>query len=80
MKLFTEHPKSIGESYFEHMRIAVTFGLKMMGGGLACMIHGLFPFLFQTTGSRTVLKLSEKFLNRFAANNNKTSPSSEPQP
>jgi len=26
MKLFTEHPRSIGETYFQHLRAAFGFG------------------------------------------------------
>ena len=54
---FTEHPATVGESYWEHQRFATGVGLKMILGGLACMIHGLVPFLFVTTGSRTIKAL-----------------------
>lgn len=64
MKIFTDHPRSVGESYLQHMRLALTFGSKMVFGGLACMIHAIFPFLFVTTGSQTALKLCENFLHR----------------
>lgn len=64
MNVFTKHPHSIGEGYFQHMRFALTYGSKMVGGGLACMVHAIFPFIFQTTGSRMAVKLSEKFLTR----------------
>lgn len=64
MNIFTKHPHSIGETYLQHLMMALTFGGKMVCGGLACMIHGFFPFLFETTGSRTAIKLSEKFLKR----------------
>lgn len=64
MNLFTKHPRSIGESYFQHMRVALTFGSKMVLGGLACMIHAIFPFLFETTGSRMAIHLAKKFLTR----------------
>lgn len=68
MNIFTKHPRSIGETYFQHMRFAMTYGGKMMAGGLACMIHAIFPFVFQTTGSRMAIKLSEKFTNRTGMN------------
>lgn len=66
MKLFTNHPHSIGESYIQHMFAAFTFGIKMVFGGLACIIHAIFPFLFVSTGSQTVKKLYAIFLNRTA--------------
>ena len=52
MKVFTEHPHSVGETYFEHMRFALRFGARMLIGGLAAIVHAVFPFLCITTASR----------------------------
>lgn len=57
MKLFTEHPRSVGETYLEHMGMAGGFGARMILGGLACLVHGLLPFLFTKTGSRAITEL-----------------------
>lgn len=57
MKFFTEHPRSVGETYFEHMETAFRFGGAMVVGGLACLVHGLIPRLFMRTASRTVQEL-----------------------
>jgi hypothetical protein len=54
---FTSHPASVGETYGEHLTFAARVGGRMMLGGLACMLHGLLPFLFTRTGSRTILAL-----------------------
>jgi hypothetical protein len=59
---FTAHPASVGESYVEHLRAAAGFAIAMIGGGLACLVHGLFPFLFTTTGSRTIGALHERMV------------------
>lgn len=61
-RLFTEHPASVGESYLTHLVAASGFGLRMLAGGCACLIHGLLPFLFTTTGSRTVAALHERMV------------------
>jgi len=53
----TEHPASVGENYFEHLRQASGFAISMMGGGLACLIHAVLPFLFTRTGSGIVASL-----------------------
>ena len=50
-KLFTEHPHSIGETYFEHLICAAGYGLRMIFSGIAAIIHSFFPFLFETTAS-----------------------------
>ncbi len=60
MRLFTEHPASVGQSYGAHLLFAARVGGRMMLGGLACVIHGLLPFLFQTTGSRTIRALHDE--------------------
>jgi len=59
-RLFTEHPASVGETYGEHWRFATGTGLTLIGAGLACLVHGLVPFLFTTTGSRIVRSLAAR--------------------
>ncbi|NJM50025.1 MAG: hypothetical protein HC843_03375 [Sphingomonadales bacterium] len=58
-RLFTDHPASVDESYFEHFRFAVKFGLRMMGGGIGAMVHALIPGLCQSTGSNTIRTLND---------------------
>lgn len=58
-RLFTEHPASVGESYGEHLVMAGSFGLRMMLGGVACLIHAVLPFLFVRTGSVQISTLHE---------------------
>ncbi|WP_336986761.1 DUF6356 family protein [Altererythrobacter aquiaggeris] len=53
-KAFTEHPASVGETYFQHFRHANGFGIRMVLGGFACMLHGFLPFLFVRTGSKQI--------------------------
>ena len=59
---FVEHPRSVGETYFEHLRAASFFGISMVVGGLGCLVHALLPNLFATTGSRTVKRLHERMV------------------
>lgn len=40
---------------------AVGCGVKMILGGLACIVCGPFPFRFARTNSRTVSALHEQF-------------------
>jgi hypothetical protein len=58
-RLFIDHPQSVGESYGQHAGFAMGLGLRMVWAGLACMMHGLLPFLFVKTGSRCIRELSE---------------------
>ena len=56
---FTTHPREVGESYLEHGAFACRYGVRMTLGGLAALVHGFFPFLFQKTGSRITRELAE---------------------
>lgn len=64
--VFTQHPRSVGESYLEHLAMAWGFGLAMLTGGLACLLHGFFPFLFERTGSNCVARLHATMSKRGA--------------
>ena len=66
LRAFTEHPASVGESYFGHLRQAGGFGLRMVGAGIACLMHGLFPFLCVTTGSDAMARLHAEMAARRA--------------
>ena len=61
-KLFTDHPRSVGETYVEHLDSAWSFGARMVLAGLACLIHGIFPFLFTRTGSSSIRSLYNDML------------------
>ncbi len=56
-RLFTDHPHSVGETYLEHFHFAARFGARLLVAGAACVVHGFLPFIFLTTGSRTVHEL-----------------------
>lgn len=67
-RVFLEHPRSVGETYLEHQRNAFSFAAAMLGGALACFIHGIVPALFTHTGSATVSRLYERMVvNRMRA-------------
>jgi hypothetical protein len=63
-QFFTEHPESVGESYLEHMNVALSFAVPLLAAGLAALIHAFLPFLFLTTASRTVKQLHARMTNR----------------
>lgn len=53
-QLFTRHPASVNESYFEHLCFAAGFSIQLLLAAVAALIHSLLPFLFETTASRIV--------------------------
>lgn len=62
--IFTDHPHSIGETYWQHLCYAWLTGLKMIFAGVLCIIHAIFPFLFPTAASSILLKMTEDFVVR----------------
>ncbi|HEV8680517.1 MAG TPA: DUF6356 family protein [Stellaceae bacterium] len=57
---FSRHPAAVGETYGEHFVFASGVGGRLMLAGLACLLHGIFPFLFERTGSRTIIDLHDR--------------------
>jgi hypothetical protein len=62
LALFTDHPASVGETYVQHLGSASSFGSRMVLAGLACMLHGLLPFLFVRTGRQTIELLHDRMV------------------
>ena len=62
LRAFTEHPESVGETYTEHMARASCFGVRMIGAGIACLVHALLPFLFVRTGSAAIAELNDRMV------------------
>jgi len=63
-RLFTDHPASVEESYFGHMRFAAWFASRLFAAAAAALVHALLPFLFATTASSIVRQLAERTHNR----------------
>lgn len=61
-KLFLAHPRSVGESYVEHMLQALRFSGLLLLAGLVCGIHALLPAAFRRTGSGIVSKLHDRMV------------------
>jgi Family of unknown function (DUF6356) len=60
IEYFREHPASVGETYFEHMGVALSFGAALLAAGLACLVHAIFPFLFTTTARVAIQRLHRR--------------------
>ena len=61
-KLFTDHPASVNETYFEHLYMAMTFAGTMFIATIVCFIHSILPFLFVKTGSALITKLHDRMV------------------
>jgi len=65
-RLFVDHPKSLGMSWAEHGAGAVVIGARMVGAGIACIVHAAVPGLFTQTAGKTVLSLHDHMMRRRA--------------
>lgn len=65
-RLFLDHPKSLGMSWAGHGAGAAMIGARMVGAGLACIVHAIVPALFTETAGRTVKSLHDHMLSRKA--------------
>lgn len=65
-RLFQEHPRSLGMSWAEHGAGAVVIGARLVGAGMACIVHAAVPGLFTETAGRTVMSLHGHMVRRKA--------------
>ena len=54
---FTDHPRSVGEGYFEHFWSATKVWPSLLVAAAAVFVHSFLPFLFPTTGSEILKRL-----------------------
>ena len=57
--IFTEHPHSVNETYFEHMCCAFKFHCTLLKLSLCALVHAIFPFLCETTASDGIKTLND---------------------
>lgn len=69
-RLFTDHPESVDETYGQHFVHALGFGLRMIWGGLQCLVHAFVPGLCEKSGSTMICELHD----RMVVNRRRTAP------
>lgn len=65
--LFLDHPASVDETYFQHMRFAMGFAFWLGTAALAALVHALVPALCETTASRILKRLHARIQSRHSA-------------
>ena len=65
-RLFSEHPRSLGMSWASHGAGAAVIAVRLIGAGLACLIHAIVPAWFTQTAGRTVSDIYEDIARRKA--------------
>jgi len=63
-KLFFDHPRSVGETYWQHFRAAGKLWLKMVGATSALAVHAFVPGVFKTTASSLIEKCHGDMVER----------------
>ena len=56
--IFTEHPKSVGETYFQHLFNSLRYTFTFLLLFFITFIHAILPFLFVRTASDIVCEMS----------------------
>lgn len=62
--MFLDHPRALGMSWLGHALGAVGIGARMVGAGLACIVHAVVPGLFTETAGKTVVDLHRHMQER----------------
>ncbi|WP_136443913.1 DUF6356 family protein [Pacificoceanicola onchidii] len=63
-RIFVDHPQSVDETYFQHMRFAGWFAVRLLLAGGAALVHAIIPCLFEKTGSRMISEMHDRLTRR----------------
>ena len=69
-RLFLDHPRSVGMTWFGHGVGAIAIGATLVGAGAACLVHALVPGWFTQTAGNTVARMHDRMLRRKAGASN----------
>ena len=62
--IFLDHPATVDETYFQHMRFAFGFAFWLGVAALAALVHAFIPALCETTASRILKRLHARIESR----------------
>ena len=62
--IFTKHPKSVGETYLQHLYHAMSFSCLLFSLSLKALVHAVLPFCYVTAVSNKVKSLSDEMQKR----------------
>lgn len=63
-RIFVQHPRSVEESYIQHMGFALRFAGQLFGAGLMALVHGIVPCLFEKTASARIAQMHARLQSR----------------
>lgn len=53
--IFTAHPREHNITYMQHMMISLNLGVSFFVASIQAVIHAVFPFIFESSSSETLL-------------------------
>ncbi len=62
--LFLEHPASVDETYFQHMRFAFGFAFWLVAAGCCAVVHAIVPGLCVTSAREIICRLHARLEKR----------------
>lgn len=66
-RTFLAHPEAVGETYLQHMGVALRYSVALFGAAFCALVHALLPFLFVKTASDTIKGLHADMMRRGSA-------------
>ena len=57
-RLFVDHPREVGEGYFEHMAVAARVGFRLARLSGAAFMHAIVPGLCKTAVSDEIKRMA----------------------
>jgi len=63
-QIFVDHPKSVDETYFQHMVFAGWFASRLFLAAGAATVHAIIPCLFEKTASKLINQMHHRMHNR----------------
>ncbi len=60
--MFEEHLDKSKVTYWEHLKWALAAGFRLIYSGMASIVHGFFPSLFDGVAPKTVIDIYHKHL------------------
>tara|TARA_B100001142_G_C14212913_1_gene608364 strand:- start:620 stop:874 length:255 start_codon:yes stop_codon:yes gene_type:complete len=60
----TSHPATIGETYLTHLKFAMNVASTLIRTGFACLIHGIYPPVFENITSQRIKDLALQIEDR----------------
>lgn len=64
MQYFTQHPAHVGETYLQHMGVALGFAVTLGLAALAAFLHAFVPALCEKTASNAIRRLYARMETR----------------